>query len=139
MPLDVERVHSLVKLLHEAGAHELVVEAEGWKIGATKGAAPSRPRLPRASAPPPSESELPPSDRLLITAPMVGIYRPGDERIEPGDRVEIGQSLGGIESMKVFNPLTSEVVGEVIALMVEDGQPVEYGHPLLEIRVEDEL
>jgi acetyl-CoA carboxylase biotin carboxyl carrier protein len=139
-PVDVERVETLIKLLHGARARELLVETESWRISVTRGAAPPRPVavVPSRTAPAAPEPDHEPPDRVWITAPLVGIFRPGAARLDIGDRVERGQTVGGIESMKIMNPLISEVEGEVTALPVEDGQPVEYGQPLIEIRHEEE-
>jgi acetyl-CoA carboxylase biotin carboxyl carrier protein len=134
--MDVERVESLVRLLHSARARELRVTTEHWSVSLIKGAAPSRtaPPAPRAPAPPSAATPVPPSDRTRITAPMVGIFRAAEVRLQIGDRVEAGQPVGAIEAMKILNPLLSEVTGEVTSVPVEDGQPVEYGQPLLELR-----
>jgi acetyl-CoA carboxylase biotin carboxyl carrier protein len=138
--MDVERVEALARLLHSARARELRVSTEGWSISLVKGSVPSRAAppasgLPRLEAPlPTSPVPGPPSDRSRITAPMVGIFRSAEPRLVIGDHVEAGQPVGAIESMKILNPLVSEFAGEVTAVPVEDGQPVEYGQPLLELR-----
>jgi acetyl-CoA carboxylase biotin carboxyl carrier protein len=137
--LDVERVEALVKLLHGTRVCELTVETEAWKISVTKGPAPAR--VPAVARRGPEEA-LPaevPTDRVWITAHLVGIYRAGSPGVAVGDRVEPGQAVGSIEAMKILNPLVSEVGGEITALAVEDGQPVEYAQQLIEIRDEEEL
>jgi biotin carboxyl carrier protein len=82
------------------------------------------------------EASLPPLADVhpWITAPLVGIFRQADPRVKPGDAVSAGQAVGAIESMKIVNPIVSEVDGEVMELLVEEGQPVEYAQPLLQIR-----
>jgi acetyl-CoA carboxylase biotin carboxyl carrier protein len=70
-----------------------------------------------------------------ITAPMVGtFYRsPSPESpafVEVGQAVTVGQPLCIIEAMKLMNELESDVAGTVVEVLVEDGQPVEYGQPL---------
>ncbi len=70
-----------------------------------------------------------------ITAPIVGtFYRKPAPDAEPfvnvGDRVEKGQVVCIIEAMKLFNEIESEVSGIVRKVLVEDGEPVEYGQPL---------
>src|SRR5436309_1395841 len=110
--MDVERVEALVRLLQSARARELRVETEDWKVCLVKGAAPSR----AAAALPPPALEPPLAtapDRARVTAPGVGIFRAADPRREVGDLVEPGTPLGAIESMKIVNPLISEVAGEV--------------------------
>lgn len=72
---------------------------------------------------------------ILITAPMVGtFYRaPAPDAppyVEVGDRVEIGQTLCIIEAMKLMNEIESEATGRLVRVLVENGQPVQYGDPL---------
>jgi len=70
-----------------------------------------------------------------VVAPMVGtFYRsasPGDKSfVEVGQKIKVGQVLCIIEAMKMLNQIESDVEGVVKAVMVENGQPVEYGHIL---------
>jgi acetyl-CoA carboxylase biotin carboxyl carrier protein len=73
-----------------------------------------------------------------ITSPMVGtVYVAAEPGATPlvklGDQVTQGQTLLIIEAMKVMNPLASPRAGTVTRILVADGQPVEYGEPLLVI------
>jgi acetyl-CoA carboxylase biotin carboxyl carrier protein len=54
--------------------------------------------------------------------------------VEVGSKVAVGQTLMIVEAMKTMNPIASTVGGTVTAIMVEDGQPVEYGEPLMVIQ-----
>ncbi len=70
-----------------------------------------------------------------ITAPIVGTFyrKPAPDAepfVEVGDRVEKGQVVCIIEAMKLFNEIESEVSGVIRKILVEDGEPVEYGQPL---------
>lgn len=70
---------------------------------------------------------------------MVGtFYRsPGPDEspyVEVGDRIQTGQTVCIIEAMKLMNELEAEVSGEVMEILVENGQPVEFGQPLLRLR-----
>lgn len=72
----------------------------------------------------------------LVVAPMVGTYysapAPGsDPYVTEGDVVEPGQVVGIIEAMKMMNEIESEVAGTVVRVLVKNGQPVEYGQPLM--------
>jgi biotin carboxyl carrier protein len=58
-------------------------------------------------------------------------------RLQPGDRVEGGQPVGSIESMKILSPVQVPEGGEIVEVLVEDGQPVEYGHQLFLLRPGD--
>ncbi|MDJ1133973.1 acetyl-CoA carboxylase biotin carboxyl carrier protein [Streptomyces iconiensis] len=69
-------------------------------------------------------------------APLVGTFytapAPGAPPfVQPGDRVEAGQQLGIIEAMKLMNPLEATRAGQVVEVLVGDGEPVEYGEPLV--------
>lgn len=69
---------------------------------------------------------------------MVGtFYRapaPGEAPfVEVGDRVRVGQSVCIIEAMKLMNEIEAEVSGQVMEILVQNGQPVEYGQPLMRV------
>lgn len=88
-----------------------------------------------AQAPPP-----PTSDRRLleISSPMVGTFYRAPAPDEPpfvdvGDRVRKGQTVCIIEAMKLMNELESEVEGEIAEILVQNGQPVEYGQILMRV------
>lgn len=90
-------------------------------------------------SPPPTATPPPIDKKLLeITSPMVGtFYRaPGpDERpfVEVGDRIRSGQTVCIIEAMKLMNELEAEVTGEVVEILVQNGQPVEFGQALMRV------
>jgi acetyl-CoA carboxylase biotin carboxyl carrier protein len=74
-----------------------------------------------------------------VKSPIVGTYyeapSPGAPPfIKPGDHVTAGQVLCIVEAMKLMNEIESDVTGEVVKLLVANGQPVEYGQPLFSIR-----
>ena len=71
----------------------------------------------------------------VITAPLVGTFyeapKPGEPPyIVPGDTIEDGQPLCIIEAMKIFNKIESDFSGEIVEVLVSDGEPVEFGQPL---------
>jgi acetyl-CoA carboxylase biotin carboxyl carrier protein len=75
----------------------------------------------------------------IVTAPMVGTYysapTPGAKLfVELGETVEVGQVLCIIEAMKMMNQIESEKAGKVKAIMVKNGEPVEFGQPLFIIQ-----
>ncbi len=88
-----------------------------------------------SSAPAPS----PINQKLVeVQSPMVGtFYRspaPGEAPfVEVGDRVKAGQSVCIIEAMKLMNEIEAEVSGQVMEILVQNGEPVEYGQPLMRI------
>jgi acetyl-CoA carboxylase biotin carboxyl carrier protein len=78
-------------------------------------------------------------DGAIVKAPMVGTFyvapSPGAAPfVEIGQTVRVGDPLGIIEAMKLLNEIEAEVAGVVVARLVENGQPVEYGTPLFRIR-----
>jgi acetyl-CoA carboxylase biotin carboxyl carrier protein len=106
---------------------------------ATAAAAPSTVAMPAAV---PSTAErpvvadaVPVTASISIEAPMVGtFYRASSPTAEPyvreGDMVKEGQILCIIEAMKLMNEIEADASGVVKAILVENGQPVEYGQPL---------
>lgn len=92
-----------------------------------------------AIAPPPAASP-PSNDRKLleITSPMVGTFYRAPAPDEPpfvdiGDRIRTGQTVCIIEAMKLMNELEAEVSGQVAEILVENGEPVEYGQVLMRV------
>jgi len=105
--------------------------------------APAAPPVPPApvaapAAPAVAAPEAPRSKVVTINSPMVGtFYRsPSPEApafIEVGDTVKAGQTVCIIEAMKLMNELEAETNGRVVRILVENGDPVEYGQPLVEL------
>lgn len=82
--------------------------------------------------------EKPKSKHTIVTSPMVGTFYPSPSPEAPvyvdvGQVVTKGQVLCIVEAMKLMNEIESEVKGKIISILVETGQPVEYGEPLFEI------
>lgn len=80
-----------------------------------------------------------PEDVSEVTAPIVGTayLSPAPDQdpfIKVGDYVQKGQALLIVEAMKVMNEIKSDVDGEVVNILVEDGQPIEFGQPLIQIK-----
>jgi acetyl-CoA carboxylase biotin carboxyl carrier protein len=151
-PFDPDLVRELANLLAETDLSEIEVEKGDLRIrvARTITATMSVPVVSPAAgapaavpAPPPGSLASPASAPAgpppgAITSPMVGTaYRkPSPEAkafIEVGSRVEVGDKLLLIEAMKTFNDIVAPRAGTVTAIFVEDGQPVEYGEPLLVI------
>ena len=79
------------------------------------------------------------ADLVEVTAPMVGtFYRapaPGEANfVEVGNRIGVGQTVCILEAMKLMNELESEVSGEIIEILVENGTPVEFGEVLMRVK-----
>jgi acetyl-CoA carboxylase biotin carboxyl carrier protein len=138
-------LRKLAQLLHETGLTEIEYENNGQRIRVNRGggptviaAAPAAVATPSAggTAPPPPPGGPPAG---AVTSPMVGTAylspEPGAEPfVKTGDKVKKGQTLLIIEAMKVMNPIPAPEAGTVEAILINDGQPVEYGEPLLVLR-----
>lgn len=77
-------------------------------------------------------------DLEIVTAPLVGIFHPwikpkGKPLVAVGDSVKGGQLVGAIQSLNVIYEVETHVAGRVVEILVQDGQPVEYGQPLMMI------
>ena len=104
------------------------VPSRGVDTGVTIGA-----QLP-LPAPTPLDQKL-----VEIVSPMVGtFYRspaPGEASfVEVGDRIRFGQIVCIIEAMKLMNEIEAEVSGQVIEILVQSGEPIEFGQPLLRVK-----
>ena len=151
MNIDSKLVRELAELLGETGLSEIEVEDGDRKIrvARTISAAPvasvavapaPAPAAAPASAPAAAAPAEPaaPSMANAVKSPMVGTTylapEPGAAPfISVGASVKIGDPLLIIEAMKVMNPITAERAGKVTAILVEDGQPVEFDQPLVVI------
>ncbi len=74
-----------------------------------------------------------------IKSPIVGTFyespSPGSPAfVQPGDQIDVGQPLCIVEAMKLMNEIESDITGEVVRRLVQNGQPVEYGQPLFAVR-----
>ncbi len=147
-PIDSELVRSLAALLDETQLTEIEYEAAGLRIRVARQAtapfplavppaatAPAAAAVAAAPAAPPA-TEDPANHPGAVKSPMVGVTylspEPGAARfISVGDSVSEGQTLLLIEAMKTFNPIRAPRAGKVVRILVNDGQPVEFGEPLL--------
>src|SRR6185312_1160085 len=97
-----------------------------------------------AAAPPPTSASTPPAaaaeeELHTVKSPIVGTFyeAPGPGAlpfVKPGDQVAAGQVLCIIEAMKLMNEIETDASGEIVKVLVSNGQPVEYGQPLFAIR-----
>jgi len=148
--MDLRKLKKLIDLVEESGITELEVTEGEEKVRIAKHstaapqqtymmpqqAAPIAAAAPAAIAPATvieEKSALPEGD--VVKSPMVGtFYRsasPGsDPFVEVGSAVKSGDTLCIVEAMKLLNEIETEFSGTVKAILVENGQPVEYGEPL---------
>jgi len=156
--MDIRKVKKLIELLEESNLTEIeIVEGEesvrlsrAGTIAAPipapqailqpgAGAAPPAPAaVPAAGAEPLSKPESVPEGEML-RSPMVGTFYASpspdaDPFVTLGQKVSEGETLCIIEAMKMFNQIEAEVSGTVVAILAENGQPVEFDQPLFVIR-----
>ena len=151
--MDLRKLKTLIDLVSESNVSELeITEADGKVRIVKAGAQPvvyAQPMpapaaatvaAPAAAAPAPAaaapaSAEAPAETGHVVKSPMVGtFYRassPGAKAFaEVGDQVKAGQPVCIIEAMKIMNEIESDVDGTITKILVENGQPVEYGQPL---------
>jgi len=144
--VDQDVIRDLARLLDETGLTEIEFKRDGVSVRvARQSYAPaSRPRLPEAVPGMPaaitaasSGSGMDPTQHPgLVASPLVGTaylaQAPGARPfVEVGSQVKTGETLIIIEAMKTMNQIPAPRSGTVTQILVEDGQPVEYGEPLM--------
>jgi acetyl-CoA carboxylase biotin carboxyl carrier protein len=144
--MDLRKLKKLIDLVQESGIAELEITEGEEKVKIVKGggvdvtqAPPAPAARPAAEAPPaaPAPATEPPAGQEghVVKAPMVGtFYRsPSPDAksyVEVGQPIKEGQTICIIEAMKLMNEIECDATGVVKAILVENGQPVEYGQPL---------
>lgn len=144
--MDLRKLKTLIDLVADSGIAELEVTEGEDKVRIAKfSPAPSVPAvatvstaLPAAALPAAAPSAPDEPAGHIVKSPMVGtFYRspsPGAPSfVEVGSAVKTGEALCIIEAMKLLNEIEAEVAGTIKQILVENGQPVEYGQPLFVI------
>jgi acetyl-CoA carboxylase biotin carboxyl carrier protein len=149
--IDRELIRDLAALLKETELSEIEVEQDGFRIRIARGGPALAPmqvayaeRPGQSPTPQAAEEAMPRQGSLAdparhpgcVPSPMVGTaYRspePGAAPfVEVGDQVTAGQTILIVEAMKHMNEVAAPRAGKVVAILVEDAQPVEYGEPLM--------
>jgi len=154
--VDIRKIKKLIELLEESSLTEIeIVEGEesvrlvrnGHVHAAAVAAPPVIVQAPGAAAPvaaaPAMEQPADDGDQIpdgeAVLSPMVGtFYGASSPEAQPfvklGQSVGVGDTLCIIEAMKMFNQIEADVSGTVVAILAENGQPVEYDQPLFVIR-----
>jgi acetyl-CoA carboxylase biotin carboxyl carrier protein len=139
--IDLAQLERLLSFMSEHGLEEFEYAHGDLRIRLKKAIAPASESAPpaasesSASAPPTSSAD----DLHVIKSPIVGTFyaAPNPEAgpfVKLGDTVEAGQTVCIIEAMKLMNEIEADISGEVVRILVENGQPVEYGEPLFALR-----
>jgi biotin carboxyl carrier protein len=139
--MNVDRVEAVLRLLQRQGhIGAVAIDGSGWSLRAKKVPGMMMPPAPDASASADEKDANP--NRHVVRATMVGVYRAPSQPLQPGDFISRGATVGSIDSMRILNPVTTDQGGYVLDLLLEDGDPVEFGQELLvmntEIRSQEE-
>jgi acetyl-CoA carboxylase biotin carboxyl carrier protein len=138
-----DHLGELLRLLDGSDVEELEVEHEGVRFlvrrEAADGAAVVQTTVVAAAALAEPAEPVPLDDSFVIASPLVGVFRRSTGRstdavLDEGDTVTVGQVVGAVEAMGMLNRVQSERAGIVQEVLVREGQPVEYGQPLLVVR-----
>lgn len=153
--MDINEIKELISLLEESRLSELEIEEEGRRIRLTKQtetvvahmpvhAPVAAPAMLPAPAPAPAaeakgEPSLADQGLTIVSSPMVGTFyvcpAPGEPPfVETGDRITVDQTVCIVEAMKIMNEVAAKTAGVVERILVENGEPVEFGQPLFAIR-----
>ncbi len=163
MAMDIRKIKKLIELLEESNLAELEIKEGEETIRLSRwpknlplpSAVPSAQTIqfaqaggnpsgtayqptsgPQAPASAPVEAAM---EGTVVRSPMVGTYyaaaSPGAPSfVKVGQQVKVGDTLGIIEAMKMFNPIECEVAGTIVKIFVENGQPVEFDEPLVVVQ-----
>ena len=153
--MDIRKVKKLIELLEESGINEIEIKEGEESVRISRSPAGGVPQMsyyappmplpsaeavasaaPTASAPAPAAA--PRATEHTVQAPMVGTYysapAPGAKAfVQIGDEVKVGQVLCIIEAMKMMNQIESDRAGRITSVLVQNGDPVEFGQPLFSI------
>jgi acetyl-CoA carboxylase biotin carboxyl carrier protein len=158
--LDFNGLRELLAAINQTDVSEFTLKKGDFELVVRKGgsvaySAPPSPliqesssavSLPPVALPPPPPvapqplAVSPLADKLAeVTSPMVGTFysAPGPDEpafVRVGDRIRLGQTVCIIEAMKLMNELEAEVSGEVVEILTQNGEPVEYGQVLMRVK-----
>ena len=146
---DLRRVRRLVELMKEHDLSEIDIREGETRIQLRRGSDPLVTAVaPRAAAPAAAPAASPPAAAdsrraedayvAVVKSPIVGTFyaAPNPESppfVKVGDHVGPETNVCIVEAMKVFNQIPAEVSGKIMAVLVENGQPVEFGQPLFKV------
>ncbi|HUY78858.1 MAG TPA: biotin/lipoyl-containing protein [Ktedonobacterales bacterium] len=147
--LSVAELRQLITLMNGGDIGEITIEEEASGLKLTLRKPALAPQVVAVGAdgfydedgdeatPADGEASAAPETRVAVTAPFVGYFRaaakPGAKPLVAGDVVKAGNILGAIEALNVLNEVEAPVDGRLAEALVADGQPVEYGQPLMTI------
>jgi acetyl-CoA carboxylase biotin carboxyl carrier protein len=155
--MDLRKIKKLIEMLEESNLSEIEIKEGEESVrlsrqfsiapnfvppimhAAASAAIPAATSAPAQAIAPsaPAVNALP--DGNVMRSPMVGTFyssqSPGQPAlVKVGQTIKVGDTLGIVEAMKMFNPIESEFAGTVVKILVENGAPVEFGQPLMVIQ-----
>jgi acetyl-CoA carboxylase biotin carboxyl carrier protein len=147
---DLNQVRELLAILNQTDIEELSLKSSDFELTIRKGsssvsiqpaAAPIAPASLAVAVSTAAAPAVPVVDKswVEVTSPMVGTFYRSPAPDEPsfvdvGDTIRKGQTICIIEAMKLMNELEAEVSGEIMEILVENGKPIEFGQPLMQVK-----
>ncbi len=145
--MEFNEIKQIIELFSKADVDKLDLTLEGvsLRLAKKKGPTLAAPveavtRVVETPAPPPAkEDQEEESDLIFVTSPIVGTFyrapNPNAEAfVQIGDKVRSGQTMCIVEAMKLMNEIQAEQSGEVVKVLVENGQGVEFGQKLFGLK-----
>ncbi|MBJ7539131.1 acetyl-CoA carboxylase biotin carboxyl carrier protein [Marinomonas transparens] len=145
--MDIRKIKKLIELLEESNVYEIEIKEGEEAVRISRGGAPvqmapqmvAAPAAPAPQAAPAATPEAPAAvTGHTVNSPMVGTYykssAPGAKSfVEVGQKVNVGDTICIVEAMKMMNQIEADKAGTIGAILVEDGEPVEFDQPLVSI------
>ncbi len=148
--MDIRKIKKLIEVLEESGIAEIEIREGEESVRISRKMESAAPQYVMAQSPAPAsvtvttnQPEAPSTPAApeghIVTSPMVGtMYRaPAPDQppfVEIGKTVQVGDTLCIVEAMKMLNQIEADKAGTITAILVENGQPVEFGQPLFVIK-----
>ncbi len=152
--MDIRKVKKLIELLEESGIAEIEIHEGEESVRISRGGSLPLPQtmvnVPPVDASSSLKTQLSTNENSssddysdegeVITAPMVGIFYSSPSPDQPpfvnkGQNIKTGDVLCIIEAMKIMNQIEADIGGKLVRILVENGDPVEYGQPLFVINL----
>lgn len=149
--MDIRKVKKLIELLEESGIAEIEIHEGEESVRINRGGSPlpqTMVNVPPVDAGSSLKTQLSTNENSssddysdegeVVTAPMVGIFYSSPSPDQPpfvskGQNIKTGDVLCIIEAMKIMNQIEAEIDAKLVRILVENGDPVEYGQPLFVI------
>ncbi|RCX03453.1 acetyl-CoA carboxylase biotin carboxyl carrier protein [Marinomonas foliarum] len=146
--MDIRKIKKLIELLEESNVYEIEIKEGEEAVRISRGGAPvqapmmAAPMMSAPAAPAAAPTAAPEAPAAIaghtVNSPMVGTYykssAPGAKPfIEVGQKVNVGDTICIVEAMKMMNQIEADKSGTIGAILVEDGEPVEFDQPLITI------